>query len=159
MPDAPTSALPGSGVRLAVGGAVAATVAVAALLGAEPLTGMSPGALLAELRGQTRTETYAVAADAPAARVPGWLPASATDVVVKRPGEDQGLGPGAVAVDAAVPADWALPAGCAATAGWSQPWNGGGQWPLTRATALVACPDGGTSWTAFLHSGHLYAWR
>ncbi|GAB7189918.1 hypothetical protein NUM3379_06240 [Kineococcus sp. NUM-3379] len=138
--------------------AVSATALAAAVLASLSLTGTSPGALLAELRGQVRTDSYGSADRAPRGDVPAWLPPSSAEVVVRRPGEEQGAGPGAVAVQADVPHGWALPQECAAV-GYSQPWDGGGNWPLARSTPLSSCPDDGGAWTAFLDGGRLYAWR
>ena len=143
-------------LRLAAGAVV---VGAGVVVGVPAATGTSLGAWAGDLGGRTDTARYDVLADAPTGTLPAWLPAGTTDVTVVRPGPDADVDPTLRKVDAAVPAGWALPQGCTGDAAYSQPWDGGGSWPLTVRSAISTCPDGDRAWKAITGGGRVYAWR
>ena len=157
---AATSAAPRrSRARTAVrAGAATVLAGVGVLLGVPVLTGTSLGAWAAELGGRTDTASYGSLGDAPASALPGWLPERTSDITVVRPGPDADVDRSLRRVDAVVPAGWRLPADCA-PAPYSQPWDGGGSWPLTTASDLSTCPDGDGAWTVLAVDRRVYAWR
>jgi len=155
----PTTAPARSRRRTAVrAGAATVLAGAGVLLGVPVLTGTSLGAWAAELGGRTETSSYGSLGDAPASALPAWLPEGTTDITVVRPGPDADVERSLRKVDAAVPPGWQLPADCA-PAPYSQPWDGGGTWPLTTASDLVTCPDGEAAWTVLVVDRRVHAWR
>jgi hypothetical protein len=139
--------------------ALIVTLAVIVLAGllAGPLvkatTGESIGTHLAEQNGDITIDRYHSAREAPASDVPKWLPRSATDLVIAKPGPASGLDE-QVRIEATVPASTLPPTTCRPAAGFSMPFVVPEDWPAFTAKDLRTCDD----LVLALHSGKWYLW-
>ena len=149
------------GRRKAVGAAVLVVAALATGAGAVALLSgprLSPGEQLNEWRGNTSTNHYDALEDIPAETAPTWLPAKITDIMVKEPGKNQDEASGTRKIDGIFPSDWSIPLECTPTQ-YSQPWDGGGNWPLTLKSKIMDCPDGPTHWHVMTQAQRVYLWK